>query len=79
MRVRDPETGAALLVDWGKRRVREAYAARVAAWQARTAGELRRAKVDLLDVPVPRELDRDAVARPILQFFRMREQRGAKR
>ena len=32
-----------------------------------------------MDVPVPREYDRDAVARPILAFFQMREQREKKR
>jgi hypothetical protein len=32
-----------------------------------------------MDVPVPRTQDRDAVARPIMKFFRMRELRGAKR
>jgi hypothetical protein len=32
-----------------------------------------------MDVRVPRVPDKDAVARPILEFFRMRELRGAKR
>lgn len=79
MRVRDPETGAATLVDWSSPVVREAYAARVLEWRARTVADLRRAQIDLMDVPVPRIYDRDAVARPILQFFRMRELRGEKR
>ncbi|MCC6671836.1 MAG: DUF58 domain-containing protein [Planctomycetes bacterium] len=79
MRVRDPETGTETLVDWSSARVRAAYAARVARWRARHAGELRRANVDLMDVPVPRVSDKDAVARPILGFFKMREARGAKR
>ncbi len=79
MRVRDPETGIARVVDWGNAQVREAFAARVADWNARTIAELRKAHVDLMDVPVPREPDRDAVARPILKFFRMRELRGEKR
>ena len=52
---------------------------RVDAWRAHTVRELRRAKVDLMDVPVPRVRHKDAVSRPILEFFRMREQRGAKR
>ncbi|MGQ0615129.1 MAG: DUF58 domain-containing protein [Planctomycetaceae bacterium] len=79
MRLRDPESGREAVVDWGSRRVREAYAARVAAQRARTEEELRRARVDLMDVPIPREPDKDAVARPILRFFTMRERRGEKR
>lgn len=79
MRVRDPESGREQLLDWSSPALRAAYAARVAAWRARTAEDLRRARVDLMDVPVPRQPVRDAVARPILQFFRMRELRGAKR
>jgi len=79
LRVRDPETGYQRVVDFGSRRVREAYAARIASWRERTENALRRARVDLMDVPVPREPDRDAVLRPILRFFRMRELRGARR
>jgi uncharacterized protein (DUF58 family) len=80
MRVRDPESGRAVMVDWGSERVRAAYSARVAGWQRKTGETLRRAGVDLMDVPVPvRRDDKDAVARPILDFFRMRERRGAKR
>ncbi|MBI5852200.1 MAG: DUF58 domain-containing protein [Planctomycetes bacterium] len=79
MRLRDPETGKTSLADWSDPRVRAEYEARVAAWRARTTADLRRAHVDLMEVPVPREYHRDAVARPILQFFRMRELRGEKR
>ncbi len=79
VRVRDPESGTETLVDWSSSRVREAYAKRVADWRTRTADDLRRANVDLMDVPVPRDPGKDAVARPILRFFRMREERGAKR
>jgi len=32
-----------------------------------------------MDVPVPHLPGKDLVARPILRFFRMREERGAKR
>ena len=67
------------MIDWRSRRVRAAYQERVAAWRLRTEDDLRRARVDLMDVDVPRERDIDAVARPIVRFFRMREQRGAKR
>ena len=78
-RLRDPETGRATVVDWASRRVREEYAARVAAWRTRTTEELRRTGVDVMDVPISRARDTDLVARPILRFFRMRELRGAKR
>jgi len=79
MRVRDPETGGEVVVDWDDRRVREAWAERVATWRRRTEDDLDRAKVDRMDVPIPPEPDLDTIARPILRFFRMRELRGAKR
>ena len=79
MRMHDPESGQETVIDWSDRRVRNAYSGRVAAWRSRTEDDLRRANVDLMDVPVPREHDKEMVARPILRFFRMREQRGAKR
>jgi uncharacterized protein (DUF58 family) len=79
MRVRDPETGRESFVDWNDARTRAAYAGRVAAWRARTTDELRRAKVDVIDVPVPRTPDRRSIAEPIMRFIRMRELRGAKR
>jgi len=79
VRVRDPESGRESVIDGRSRRVRKAYAARVAAWRARTGEDLRRANVDLLDVPISRAYDKDMVARPIVRFFRMRELRGAKR
>ncbi|MAE75479.1 MAG: DUF58 domain-containing protein [Planctomycetes bacterium] len=79
VRCRDPETGQDTIIDWGSRHVRAAWTDRVAEWQARTSADLRRAKVDLMDVAVPREPDHDAIARPILRFFRLRELRAAKR
>ena len=79
MRVRDPETGVQRLVDWGHAAERTAFVGRVARWRAEVAESLRRAKVDRMDVEIPREPGRDAVARPILEFFRMRELRGEKR
>jgi uncharacterized protein (DUF58 family) len=78
-RLRDPESGATRVVDAGSARVRAAWERRVAAWRTRTEQDLRRARVDLLDVPVPRVASPDAVAGPILAFFRMRETRGMKR
>jgi hypothetical protein len=78
MRIVDPETGEESLLDWSDPRVRAEYGLRVAVWRAQTADRLRRAGADLMDVPIPREADMDAVARPILKFFRMRERRGAR-
>src|SRR5690606_5979428 len=54
LRLRDPETGESTVVDWGDARSRDAYRGRVAAWRERVAAELRRAEVDLMEVPVPR-------------------------
>jgi uncharacterized protein (DUF58 family) len=79
VRLRDPESGRETVIDWKSPRVRAAYAERVAVRRTETEEELRRAKVDLMDVPISREHDIDMVARPILKFFRMRERRGAKR
>jgi uncharacterized protein (DUF58 family) len=79
MRVRDPETGAEAVVDWSDRRVREAHARHVADHRATVDAALGRAGVDRMDVHVPRTRDPDAIARPILRFFRMRELRGEKR
>ncbi len=79
VRVRDPEGGGSIVLDTRSRRVREAYERRIEGWRAATEQTLRRAQVDLMDVPVPRERGKDLVAGPILRFFRMRELRGAKR
>ncbi|MHC4548758.1 MAG: DUF58 domain-containing protein [Planctomycetota bacterium] len=79
LRARDPESGHETVIDWRSPRVRAAYAARVATRRTQTEDELRRAKVDLMDVPISRERDLDMVVRPILKFFRMRELRGTKR
>jgi uncharacterized protein (DUF58 family) len=79
LRVRDPEKGHETVIDWQDPRVRKAYTERVLSWRRQTENELRRAKVDRMDVPLPLEYDKDAVAQPILEFFRMRELRGAKR
>lgn len=79
MRFADPETGRTYVVDWSSPAVREVYAERVALWRANTVRTLRKSRVDLMDVHVPREPRRAAVARPILRFFRERALRGAKR
>jgi uncharacterized protein (DUF58 family) len=79
LRVRDPEGGGTAVLDGTSARVRTGYGARVAAWRTRTEEALRRAKVDRMDVPVPRAPGKDLVAGPILRFFRMRELRGTKK
>jgi len=78
MRILDPESGRKMVIDWSDPRLRVDYEKRVAKWRMRTEEDLRRAKVDLMDAPLPVEFDRDAAARPILKFFRMRELRGAR-
>ncbi len=79
LRLVDPETGRRETIDLRSRAVRDEYTRRVAAWRSRVDELFRRAEIDVMDVPVPRELDRDAVAGPILRFFRMRQLRGTKR
>jgi uncharacterized protein (DUF58 family) len=79
LRVRDPERGTETVLDMSSRRVRRAYAERVAAWRMETERALRRAEVDRMDVPVPRTRGKDLFVHPILRFFRMRELRGRKR
>jgi len=79
MRVRDPETGSTGVVDWGHEPERRAFRSRVDAWRDRTVAELRRARVDLLDVPVPRERDPNVITHALLKFFRMRAWRGVRR
>lgn len=78
-RVRDPESGGEVVVDFGHAPARAELAARIARFRERTEEELRRIHVDRVDVVLPRRAGRDAVVRPLLGFFRMRELRGAKR
>jgi uncharacterized protein (DUF58 family) len=79
VRLSDPESGAIRVVDFGDRRFREAYAARVDAHLRASAEAIRRARAEIVDVPVGRALVRDAVVRPLLRYFRMRELRSEKR
>ncbi len=79
LRMQDPETGRQRSVDWQNSRVRKEYQRRVEEWDRRTIEDLRRAGVDRMDIPVPRERDRNVVARSLLQFFRMRQMRGLRR
>ena len=78
VRLRDPESGEVRVVDWGDGRVRAAYAEAAARARAEVDRALHRAGVDCMDVPVPRDPDPDALARPLLRFFHMRGRRRAK-
>jgi uncharacterized protein (DUF58 family) len=79
VRLADPETGRESVIDTKSARVRAGWAERVAAWRERTTTSLRRARVDIIDVPLSMTPDPNVISRPILKFFRMRELRGAKR
>ena len=74
LHVRDLETGQPVWVDSGSARVRHAYNAAMAARESSFEGTLRRAGVDRMELRPDR-----SVADPIVQFFRMRELRGAHR
>ena len=73
LEMRDPETGATVVVDTQSARVRAALQERVRQDRAALEESCRRAGVDLLDVPT-----RGSVADPIVRFFRMRERRGGR-
>jgi len=77
VRLVDPETGRASVVDWGHRAARAEWERRITDSYAATTATLERAGVDVMDVPTPLTPDRDAVARPVVEFFRMRQARGA--
>jgi uncharacterized protein (DUF58 family) len=78
LRVRDPESGRVRVVDFGHRRQRELYLERVAEWRRRCDESFARSRIDVMDVEVPFEPDLETIAKPILEFFRMRTARGAK-
>jgi uncharacterized protein (DUF58 family) len=69
-RLRDAEGRGRRVVDGDDPRVQAQYRARVARWDAELRAMLRRAGVARMDVPMPEFADPDAVARPILRFFR---------
>lgn len=78
--VEDLESGAVSTVDAGSRRVRDAYAARIEEHDAILDRELRRARVDRLELATRGDGANGATAdlvQPILKFFRMRELRGS--
>ncbi len=78
-RVSDPESGRRATLDFRSERVRSAWLERVASWRARWDLELAQAGADLMDVPTPMRKDQDAIAGPILDFFRRRQLRGSRR
>jgi uncharacterized protein (DUF58 family) len=75
-RLRDAEGGGRRIVDGGDRGVREAYRRRVEEWDRELRASLQRMHVAVMDVPIPKTADPDAVARPILAFFQRRAGRG---
>jgi len=79
LRVLDPATGRLDVVDFANERTRAAWALRVREWRTRGDDTFARARVDCIDVVVPRVPDLHAIAGPILRFFRRRELREAKR
>lgn len=79
LRLRDPETGREGLVDWGDAATAANYRARVADWRRETEELFERARVDLVEIDLPEEPGRDTITRPVLSFFRMREERGGRR
>lgn len=79
VRAREPESGDVRRIDWSSRTVRSAYREELRRRDEDTRRDLWRARVDCMDVAVPRRPDHHAVSGPLLRFFRMRELRGAKR
>jgi uncharacterized protein (DUF58 family) len=75
MRLRDPESDLRAIVAWQDEGSRAAYRQRVADWNERTSFSLRRAGVECMNVPVPLERNRDAITKPILDFFSRRARR----
>lgn len=70
LRLRDPETGEIGLRDTSDPRVREAFAARMAADDLELERRLRRARADLIRVDA-----RESVVEPLQRFFLRRERR----
>ena len=79
LRVRDPASGRTATVDFAAARVRSTWADRVAVWSQARRGELRRAGVDLIDLPLPARAHTEAIAVPLAGFFRRRELREVRR
>jgi len=79
LRTCDPIDGRIEVVDFAAPAVRAAWQRRVQAWRAARDEQFARTGVDCIDVEVPAEPDRDAVAQPLLRFFRRRQLREARR
>ncbi|MCR9247838.1 MAG: DUF58 domain-containing protein [bacterium] len=75
VRARDPVTSAPLTVDLAHARVRDEWLLRHARLRAHVDAELERARVDRIDIEIPRQRDIEALAAPLQQFFRRRERR----
>lgn len=78
LRIVDPESGAVRLADFRHGPQRSALTSKAEAEAKRQLTMFQRAGVDLIDVPIPPIKSLDAIARPLLRFFRMREERGAR-
>ncbi len=78
-RLSDPEDGSSSLVDWNSSKFRDAFRSQVEQEKKRLKQMTLKSGVDLVDVLVPRFVDPEALIRPLVRFFRMRESRGAKR
>lgn len=75
LRARDPVTGRLVTADFAARAVRAAWLERVARLRAAVDAEFEGARVDRVDVEIPKRRDIDAIAAPLQRFFRLRERR----
>ena len=75
IRLRDPQSGARVLLDASHAATRAAWAARTTAQRRAVERAVVRAGADRMPVPLPPTADPLAVARPILGFFKMRMRR----
>lgn len=79
LRTFDAGTGRVELVDFAAPAVRASWQQRVQEWSLLRGDEFGRAGVDCIDVEVPVVPDVDAIARPLLRFFRRRALREVRR
>lgn len=79
VRIREPESGRIVLVDGRDPLTAARWIERQEDFRREQKECFRRAHTDVMEVPIPRDHAKDVVARPILAFFRMRAERGAKR
>lgn len=66
---------AAQLCDFTSDAYRSAWSTRVAHWREQHDDLLGRARIDGIDVEIPKEADIKILAQPLLRFFRSRQQR----